>query len=156
MRRFWAVLVAVAFAASAAVAAHGAVAKTSGGEAVQLVDGVGFASVRNRGTFIGRVRRGKIVATRNVRLGGCERRGEAGGNMIRCKGRWVTVNTIGANRWRVRLRGHGISASGIVRGCLTLDARNSGEPGRYSIGAAGDFHDWPRSRKRFKLGSGSC
>ena len=74
MRRFAVLLVAAA--ASMAGAAHGAAAKTSGAVSLQLADGAGFAKVRNHGTFIGRVKRGKIVATPNVKLNGCESRSE--------------------------------------------------------------------------------
>lgn len=153
MRRYLAVVTAVAVAASMAGAAHGA--KTPGAVSLQLSDGAGFAKVRNRGNFIGRIKRGKIVATRNVSLNGCESRKRVGGNMTRCRGRSITFNTVSAGRWRVRLRGRGISASGFVRGCLVLDARNSGDTGSYRRGE-GDWHSWPRSRTRFTLGSGSC
>jgi hypothetical protein len=157
MRRFSVVLVlaAVASAASTAGAAHGVVAKTVGGTSLELVHGAGFASVRNRGTFFGRVSRGKIVGTSNVRMFGCERRGETDGGMVRCKGRRITFTTIGAEKWRVRLRGRGISGSGFVRGCLVLDGRNSGDTGSYRRGGGG-WKDWPRSRKHFALGDGSC
>ena len=153
MRRYAAVLMVVAVVASMAGAAHGA--KTPGAVSLQLYEGAGFAKVRNGGNFIGRVRRGKIVATRNVTLSGCESRKQVGGNMTRCRGRSITFNTVSAGRWRVRLRGRGISASGFVRGCLVLDARNSGDTGSYSRGD-GDWHAWPRPRTRFALGSGSC
>jgi hypothetical protein len=157
MRRFSAVLalVAVAAAASTAGAAHGVVAKTAGGTSLELYQGAGFASVRNRGTLIGRIRHGKIVATPNVRVNGCERRGPAHRNMIRCKGRWITFSTIDAKKWRVRLHGRGISGSGFVKGCLVLDGRDSGDAGSYRR-AGGGWKDWPRSRTRIALGSGSC
>jgi hypothetical protein len=153
MRRFSILLVAVAVAASMAGAAHGT--ETPGAVSLQLYDGAGFAKIRNRGNFIGRVRRGKIVATQNVTLSGCESRKKLGANMTRCRGRSITFNTVSASRWRVRLRGRGISASGFVRGCLVLNGRNSGDTGSYRRGE-GDWHAWPRSRTRFQLGSGSC
>jgi hypothetical protein len=156
MRRFSAALVAVAVAASTAGAAHGAVAKTSGGVALQLADGAGLAKVRSSGTFIGRVRRGKIVATSNVDVNGCESRGEAEGNMIRCKGRGITFSTLGAERWRLRLRGRGISGSGFVHGCLVLDARDSGSTGTFRRGLETDPQPWPRSSTRYRLGTGTC
>jgi hypothetical protein len=156
MWRTSAVCVAVAVAASAAAAAHGAVAKTSGAVYLQLSDGAGLAKVRNRGTFIGQVKRGKIIATANVNLNGCESKKKVGGNMVRCRGREITFNTIGADRWRVRLRGSGIYGSGFVRGCLVLDGRNSGPTGTFRRGMGDDAAPWPRSRTRYKLGSGSC
>jgi hypothetical protein len=156
MRRFLVLIVAVAVAASMAGAAHGAVAKTSGGSYLQLSDGVGFAKVRNRGTFIGRVKRGKIVATGNVTVNGCESRGETNDNMTRCRGREITFNTAGADRWRLRLRGRGIFGSGFVRGCLVLDGRDAGDTGTFRRGLDGDPQPWPRERRRFALGSGGC
>jgi hypothetical protein len=153
MRRFAVLLVAVA--ASMAGAAHGAAAKTSGAVSLQLADGAGFAKVRNQGTFIGRVKRGKIVATPNVNLNGCESRSDTNDNMIRCRGREITFNTVGAGRWRLKLRGRGIYGSGFVRGCLVLDGRDTGATGTYQRGGE-DPHAWPRLRRRFTLGSGSC
>ena len=154
MRRFAVLLVAVAVAASMAGAAHGTVAKTTGGAYIQLSEGAGFAKVRNRGTFIGRVRRGKIVATPNVN--GCESRSDTNHNMMRCKGREITFNTVGAGRWRLKLRGRGIYGSGFVHGCLVLDGRDTGETGTFRRGPEGKEQPWPHSRRRFTLGSGSC
>ena len=114
------------------------------------------AKVRDRGTFIGRVKRGKIVATSNVNVNGCESRSETNDNMTRCKGREITFNTVGAGRWRLRLRGRGIYGSGFVHGCLTLDGRDTGETGAFRRGLDGDEQPWPHSRTRFTLGSGSC
>jgi hypothetical protein len=152
MRRFAVLLVAVA--ASVAGPAHGA-AKTSGAVSLQLADGAGFAKVRNQGTFIGRVKRGKIVATPNVNVNGCESRRDTNDKMIRCRGREITFNTVGAGRWRVKLRGRGIYGSGFVHGCLVLDGRDTGSTGTYQRGGE-DPHAWPRLRRRFTLGSGSC
>ena len=155
MRRFSVLIVAVAVAASMAWAAHGSVAKTSGAISLQLDDGAGLAKVRNRGSFFGRVKRGKIVATSNVHVYGCESRGETKDNMIRCKGREITFTTFGADTWRLRLRGRGISGSGFVRGCLVLDGRDTGDTGTFRRGD-GDPQPWPRQRRRFALGSGNC
>ena len=155
MRRFVVVLVAVAVAASMAGAAHGAVAKTSGAASLQLVGGAGFAKVRNHGTFIGRVKRGKIVATPSVNVNGCESRGDTNDNMTRCEGRGITFSTVGAGTWRLKLKGRGIYGSGFVHGCLVLDGRNTGSTGTYQRGGE-DPHSWPRFRRRFTLGSGSC
>jgi hypothetical protein len=156
MRRFLGVLVAVAAAASMAGAAHGAAAKTSGGVYLQFSDGAGLAKVRNQGTFIGRVKRGKIVATRNVSVNGCESRSDTKKNMTRCKGREITFNTVGAGKWRLRLRGRGIYSSGFVRGCLVLDGRDTGSTGTFRRGLDGDPQPWPRFRRKFTLGSASC
>jgi hypothetical protein len=154
MRRYTAAVVAVAVAASMAGAAHGA--KTSGATYLQLADGEGFAKVRNRGPFFGRVKRGKIVATSNVHVNGCESRSDTNDNMIRCKGRGITVNTVGAERWRLRLRGRGISGSGFIHGCLVLDGRDTGSTGTFRRGLIDDPKPWPRSRTRYTLGTGTC
>jgi hypothetical protein len=158
MRRFSVVLVlaALASAASTAGVAHGVVAKTDGGIYLQLSEGAGYAKVRNRGTFFGRVRRGKVVASRNVRLNGCESRGEAKGNMVRCKGRGLTFSALGAERWRLRLHGRGIFGTGFVAGCLVLNGRDSGSTGTFRRGIGADSKPWPRKRTRYKLGDGHC
>ncbi len=156
MRRFSAVVLAVAVLASTAGAAHGVVAKTSGGVYLQLSDGAGFAKVRDRGNFFGRVNRGKIVVTANVHVNGCESSGKTNTNMVRCKGRGLTFSTVGAERWRLRLRGRGISGTGFVRGCLVLNARDSGSTGTFRRGIGGELKAWPRKRTRYELGSGSC
>jgi hypothetical protein len=156
MRRCLVLLVAVAVAASMVGAAHGVVAKTSGAVYLQLSDGAGLAKVRNRGTFFGQVKRGKIIATSNVNLNGCESKKKIGDHLVRCRGRAITFNTAGADRWRLRLRGRGIYASGFVRGCLVLDGRNSGSTGTFRRGMAGDADPWPRSRTSYRLGTGTC
>jgi hypothetical protein len=156
MRRFSVLLVAVAVAASMAGAAHGAVAKTDGGVYLQLSDGAGLAKVRKRGNFFGQVKHGKIVATPNVTVNGCESRSETKTNMIRCKGSAITFNTVDAGTWRLKLRGRGIYGSGFVRGCLVLDGRNTGSTGTFRRGLGGDPKPWPRSRTRYKLGGGTC
>jgi hypothetical protein len=158
MRRFSVVLVfvAVASAASTVEAAHGLVAKTDGGGWIELFNGAGLAKIRHHGTFIGNVRRGKIVAPASVLVTGCEHRTTLGGNRVRCKGRELRVITIGASKWRLKLRGRGISGSGKVRGCLVLDGRNSGSTGTFRRNLQGDPKPWPRSRTRYTLGSGSC
>ena len=52
--------------------------------------------------------------------------------------------------WQAIMRGRRISASGSVRGSLTLDAANRGLPGRYRI-AGGQFRQWPRRARTFEL-----
>ena len=156
MRRFSVVLVLFAVLASTAAPAPAAVPRTSGATYLQLSEGYGFASVRQRGTFFGHVRRGRIVTTSNVHVNGCESRRAAGGNTIRCKGRYITFDTFGSGKWWIRLYGRGINGSGFVRGCLVLDGRDSGSTGAFRRDRDGDWHDWPRERTRYTLGSGSC
>jgi hypothetical protein len=138
-------------------AARSVVAKTDGATYLQLEDGHGFAATRSRGTYFGRVERGRIVATANVSENGCERRRRLAHGLRLCRGRDITFHTPSDRRWRVRLHGHGISATGFVRGCLTLDARNSGSTGSFKIGRPdGDSRPWPRARTSYRLGAGTC
>jgi hypothetical protein len=143
-------------AVSAAYPAGPVVGRTGGATFVQLTDGHGFASTRVRGTYFGRIDRGRIIATRNVSEAGCEARRRLQNGFRLCRGRNITFHTPSDARWRVRLRGHGISATGWVRGCLRLDARNSGSTGTFKIGFDGAERPWPRSLTTYKLGSGSC
>jgi hypothetical protein len=143
-------------ALSAAFPAGAVVAKTGGATLLQLMDGHGFASTRVRGTFFGRVDRGRIIASRNVSEAGCEFRRRLANGMRLCRGRDITFHTPSDTRWRVRLRGHGISATGWVRGCLRLDARNSGSTGTFKIGFDGQARSWPRTHMSYRLGSGRC
>ena len=48
------------------------------------------------------------------------------------------------------MRGRRISASGVVRGSLTLDGANAGPVGRYKI-AGGQWSQWPRRARTFEL-----
>jgi hypothetical protein len=157
LRRFslLVLVLAVGLAASTAASGGRTLAKTEGADYLQLKDGAGFASVRIRGNFFGRVSRGKIVATRYVNMNGCERRKALAHGRVRCRGSNLTFITPTDRRWRVRLRGRGISATGFVRGCLRLDARDIGETGEFRIGS-GSLRPWPRSRTSYRLGSGSC
>ena len=102
------------------------------------------------------MKRGKIVATPNVNVNGCESRSDTNDNMIRCKGREITFNTVGAGRWRLKLRGRGIYGSGFVHGCLVLDGRDTGATGTFRGVRRRGPQPWPRLRRRFTLGSGSC
>ena len=156
MRRYSAVVIAAAVVTSTVGATHGVAAMTDGGVYLQLSDGAGLAKVRNRGNFFGQVKHGKIVATPNVSVNGCESKSETKSNMVRCKGSAITFSTVNAGKWRLKLRGRGIYGSGFVRGCLVLDGRDSGSTGTFRRGLGSDPQPWPRSRTRFKLGSGSC
>jgi hypothetical protein len=156
MRPQIALLIAVAFLAATAASDARILAKTDGATSVQLDDGMGYASVKSRGNLLGRVHRGRIIATRNVHVNGCSYRRRLDAHHVFCRGKDITVRTVPDTRWRVRMRGHGIAASGIVRGCLVLDARNSGSTGTFRIGSDGGLTPWPRERRRFKLGTGTC
>ena|SRR6188472_3385689 len=132
------------------------VPKTDGATYLQLQDGHGFASTRVRGNYFGRVEQGRIVATANVSENGCEFRKRLAHGLRLCRGHDITFRTPTDKRWRVRLRGHGISATGFVRGCLHLDGRNSGSTGSFRIGFRGDVRSWPRTQTSYRLGTGTC
>jgi hypothetical protein len=149
-------MLVLVLAAASACPAEAVVAKTDGAEYVQLQDGHGFASIRVRGSFFGRVRRGRIVATSNVSENGCEARKRLEHGFRLCRGRDITFWTPADTRWRVRLRGHGVSATGFVKGCLRLDARDSGSTGSFKLGSGGDMRSWPRSLTNYRLGTGAC
>jgi hypothetical protein len=158
MRLFPLLLLAAALAAAVLAAASEArlAAKTDGAEYLQLQDGHGFASIRIRGNFFGRVHRGKVIATSNVSENGCEAHKRLKHGFWKCRGRDITFRTPQDTRWRVRLRGHGISATGFVKGCLRLDARTSGSKGSFKIGFFADSRSWPRSLRKYRLGTGAC
>jgi len=128
--------------------------RTSGSAEVEVRAGAGVAKIRFRGTFIGYVARGRIVATNNVTVTGSESRRRISPTLIAYRGtelRFKVFNTEG--RWRLLLKGRGISAGGFVRGCMTLDAFDVGPTGWYRIKSP-DFKRWPRQATTYKLGLG--
>jgi hypothetical protein len=126
---------------------------TSGGVTLELEYGHGLAKISWRGTLLGRVRRGRIVATRNVFVGHSSSRKRLSDRLVAYRGRRMTLRVLSTDgAWRVRIRGRGISVSGVVTGRLVLDGVDSGKTGLYSI-ASGPFRSWPRAARRFALSS---
>jgi hypothetical protein len=128
--------------------------RTSGSAEIELRAGAGLAKIRFRGTFIGYVARGRIVATNNVTVTGWESRRRINPTLVAYRGtelRFKVFNTEG--RWRLRLNGRGISAGGFVRGCMTFNAFDSGPTGSYRIRSS-DFKRWPRQATTYELGLG--
>jgi hypothetical protein len=128
--------------------------RTPGSAEIELRAGAGVAKIRFRGTLIGYVARGRIVATNNVTVTGSESRRRISPTLIAYRGtelRFKVYNTAG--RWRLRLSGRGISASGFVRGCMTLNGFDVGPTGWYRIQSP-DFKRWPRQATTYKLGLG--
>jgi hypothetical protein len=157
MRPFLVLLLAAALAATAVAAAGASLAKTPDADGLELVAGHGRAVVRSQGFLFGKVRRGQIVATTNVRLRHCARRQAEDSGRVVCSGRRLRfASPEYPASWRIVLRGRGITASGVVRGCLILDGADSGETGRYSIGGNQEYRAWPRERWSRALGSGKC
>jgi hypothetical protein len=131
--------------------AEGVLLRTSGGVQVGLEDGHGFAKLRSRGTLLGRIRRGRVVATENVFVGHWTEKRRVFDRLIAYRGRRMTLRVFsGDGAWVVRLRGGGINVSGVVRGSLTVNGVNSGPTGRYTIDGGAE-HPWPRSRRTFQL-----
>ena len=132
--------------------ASAALERTSGSVYVQFVDGAGAAKVRFRGNFLGRLERGRIVASRNVRVSGCESRRRLSDRLKECRGTDLGFRTPSDARWLLRLRGRGINTSGFVRGCMTLNGFDRGDPGDFRIGDR--LRSWPREATRYRLGRG--
>jgi hypothetical protein len=133
-------------------AAGAAIERTAGSVYLQLLDGGGFAKVRYRGNFFGHVGRGRIVATLKVGLSGCEAERRLSRRLKLCRGRELAFRTPSDARWRLRLRGRRINASGFVRGCMMLNGVDRGDPGDFRIGDV--VRRWPRSATRYRLGAG--
>jgi len=128
--------------------------RTQGSAEIELKAGVGVAKIRFRGTFIGYVARGRIVATNNVTVTGSESRRRISPTLMAYRGtelRFKVFNTEG--RWRLQMKGRRISAGGFVRGCMTLKAFDVGPTGWYRIQSP-DFKRWPRQATTYKLGLG--
>jgi hypothetical protein len=163
MRRILVLVTVAALAIGAAEAAYGAVPvalRTPGAEFVELSGGNGRAVVARRGSIFITIGSGRL---RIVDLPGagtpnlnppCQRRArrvsattvEVVGQGIRCR-IWSGVD---GGPWQAIMRGRQISASGVVRGSLTLDAANAGRAGRYRS-AGGDWNQWPRRPRSFEL-----
>jgi hypothetical protein len=147
-------------AGEAASAAVPVLLRTPGAEQVELRGGNGRAVIARRGSLFltvgsGRVRIVDLPGAGRPNLNApCQRRArrvrsnavEITGTSIRCR-IWSGEN---GGPWQVVIRGRRISASGIVRGSLTLDAANSGPTGQYRI-AGESWNRWPRQARTFPL-----
>src|SRR6266508_6201674 len=79
---------------------------TPGSAEIELKSGAGVAKIRFRGTLIGYVARGRIVATNNVTVTGSESRRRVSPTLMAYRGselRFKVYNTEG--RWRLQLSG---------------------------------------------------
>jgi hypothetical protein len=163
MRRLLVLVTIAGLATGSAEAASGAVPvllRTPGAELVELQDGNGRAVIARRGSLLLTIGSGRLriidlpgAGRPNLNLQ-CSRRArrvranavEVTGTNIRCR-IWSGQN---GGPWQVVIRGRGISASGIVRGSLTLDAVNTGPTGQYRI-AGESWKRWPREARTFLL-----
>jgi hypothetical protein len=154
MRLLLVLSILCALLAASAASAGAALQRTTGGVYVEYQRGAGLAKIRFRGNFFGRVAHGRIVATKNVNLSGCESRDAVSDTLVACRGDELTFRTLVGTRWRLRLYGRGIDATGFVQGCMTLNARDSGSTGVFKIGRNATLKAWPREAQMFKLGLG--
>jgi hypothetical protein len=155
LRRFFFIgIVLVAGGIVAPISSAVILDRTPGSAEIELRAGAGVAKIRFRGTFIGYIARGRILATNNVTVSGWESRRRISPSRMAYRGtelRFMVFNTEGP--WRLRLNGRGISAGGFVRGCMTLNAFDVGPPGWYRTQSS-DFKRWPRQARTYKLGLG--
>lgn len=133
--------------ATAAEAGTKALLTTPGATSVSLEWGVGRAVLGRRGSMIGNVGRGRIVATKNVSTRGCEVTVLRARKTV-CRGRALRFYVFGGT-WRVAVRGRGVNLSGVVRGHLRLQGRS----GTFSIAGAPE-RAWPSTPTTFRLRSG--
>jgi hypothetical protein len=141
-----------------ALGAQAVAARTPGSVQLSLQAGRGLAVIQLRGALLGRIRAGRIVATRNVAVRCWKYRTKLASGLIRYRGRGEDCASItlyvssqnGDAPWHVRIRGRGINVSGVARGSLTLDGANTGPTGTYSIGGRAKKL-WPRDSRTFSL-----
>jgi hypothetical protein len=159
VRRFLLVFFLVVLVAVPAASAQ-LVSRTPGSVYLQFRHGAGVAKVRYKGNFFGHVTRGRIVATRNVTVSGYSSRRVLASGLIEYRGPSSQATFMGFHtpqppaRWRVRLIGRGIDASGFVGGCMVLNGVDAGPTGLFKIGQNGVFRAWPRAATGYRLGVG--
>jgi hypothetical protein len=156
MRRFLLLVLGGALALVATPATQGAAEttlRTPGAVGVSLRDGIGSATISQRGSLLVRVGRGRIWVTDLP--GGtkpsvsCDRGGNrTSADTVRYRGYGVSCRVFGGP-WRVRVSGRNIDADGVVLGYLTLD--REGARGLYAINHS-SYRLWPLERTRFRLG----
>jgi hypothetical protein len=131
---------------------------TPGSVSLEFRAGAGVAKVRFRGNFLGRIERGRAIATSNVILSGCAYRKRLADGRNLCRGTNLGFRTPSNAQWRLTLSGRGIDASGFVRGCMTLDGLDTGVTGKYRIKGQPEYWryapKWPRSAWTRQLGAG--
>ena len=160
----WRILLVVAIAGVtlgvAPAEAAPVLTRTPETELVELRGGAGRGVVTGRGALLLHLRRGQVRIV--DRPGGgrpnlnrrCRRRAvRVSETTVEIRGRDIGCFVSSENDggpWQVVMRGRGISASGSVKGSLTLDAVDTGRPGRFRIGG-GDWRRWPRSVRTYVL-----
>jgi hypothetical protein len=142
----------LALAATPATQASTSAFRTPGAVGVSLRDGVGYASIRHRGSLLIRVGYGRIWVTDlpggtkpNV---SCDRVGRRVNDSTRVYGGSGVSCRVFGGPWRARMRGRNIDADGVVLGYLTLD--REGARGWYSIDGS-PYRLWPAARTTYRL-----
>jgi hypothetical protein len=141
-------------------AAGPALLRTPGAQLVELRGGAGRGVVTGKGALLLHLRKGQVrIVDRpggdrpNVNRG-CRRRAErVSRTTLEIRGRDIGCFVSSENNggpWQVVMRGRGVSASGSVKGSLTLDAVDAGRPGRFRIGDE-DWRRWPRTVRTYVL-----
>lgn len=153
MRRLFVLSLVVAAAVATGVPAEAAeVARTPGSESFSLRNGTGRAVLWQRGSILGRIRSGRLVVV-DLPTGGSPTvivRGQESKEVLDERttvyvGEGMSFRIFGGT-WRARLRGRGISVSGVMRGWLRL----VGTKGTFAIGDE-DYRRWPTDLQTFKL-----
>jgi hypothetical protein len=148
----------IALTVTAAGEAAAIATRATGSQAFELYRGKGQAVVAKRGAVLGGVGRGKIKIKRmpggpapQGYVTGCERRYGSWSDVLVCRGRALRFYVHDGN-WRLRLRGRGINASGVVRGYLSLGPlpAAAGSAGWYSLGGRA-YRPWPVTWQTFRL-----
>lgn len=163
MRRFLVLLTTAALASGTAEAAFGVVPvslRTAGAQLVQLDGGRGRAAVTRQGSLLVNIGKGRL---RVIDLAGagrprlsdeCQRRTRrVSRRTVEIRGRNIGCliwSGAGGSPWQAILTGRRISASGAVRGSLTLDGAQTGTTGLYMIGDRG-WQRWPRAARTYVL-----
>ena len=128
------------------------------GTGIELVDGLGRASIKVQGAGLGSLEVGRIVITDFVRADGTEiavwgadwqrrlndRAVEYGGRDLRFR--------VFGGRWRVWIKGVGINASAVGRGTLALGpySKRGRSEGTYAIGGD-EAVAWPTEWLKVRL-----
>jgi|Tabmets5t2r1_1033131.scaffolds.fasta_scaffold32080_3 hypothetical protein len=137
-----------------------ALLRTPGAQLVELRGGAGRGVVTGKGALLLHLRKGQVrIVDRpggdrpNVNRG-CRRRAErVSRTTLEIRGRDIgcfVSSERNGGPWQVVMRGRGVSASGSVKGSLTLDAVDAGRPGRFRIGDE-DWRRWPRTVRTYVL-----
>jgi hypothetical protein len=133
-------------------------ARTPGAQSFQVWNGHGRAVISRRGAVFVNLGSGRVrvidLPDGKAPWHRCNSEGRrVSGTTIEYRGRDVRcrVSSLGEARpWQLVIRGHGIFASGVVRGSLTLDAFDEGPAGRFQI-ADRPVRRWPRVVRTYPL-----